>query len=390
MGAMLATTTVVAAHEAARPLEGSVGGKALRFHQHSTELRVPPSPALEPDEMTIELWARLEGAQPEHAQFVRKLASWDKPGYLFAASQSGYGCVQFRWWDKSLKTLPDSMLGTWYRDQWHHFAAVYSRRNVILYIDGVEVSRHENGGDVALRHDVSAPLRIGVEGFVGQMDELRIWGCALSAADLRAHMYRTIDRTEPRLIAYWRFDDATSQDLSANHLAFEGNPELSARLVDSSAPIGAPERIKEHRERMKKVAKGRDEVERVARRLPPLNAAIYRFATSLANEKFGSGDCWNFVNQAMQLAGAHGRDVYIFGDPVLLEKALPGDLVQFEKFSSPTFGSEHHSAILWRNHGKGKITVIHQNAPPNGKDVGLWDIDMRKSTGTAVFYRPTK
>jgi hypothetical protein len=387
---MMATTTGVSAQETARPPGVGVGGKALRFDKQSMELRVAPCPALEPEEMTIELWARLEGEQPEHAQFVRKLASWDKPGYLFAASQSGYGCVQFRWWDESLKTLSDTILGTWYRDQWHHFAAVYSRTNVILYIDGVEVSRHDNGKDVVLRHDASAPLRIGVEGFVGQMDELRIWGRALSAADLRARMYRSIDGTEERLIAYWRFDDSTGRDLSVNHFTFEGNPDLSARLVDSGAPINAPDRIKEYRERLKKIAKGREEVERVARRLPPLNAAIYRFATSLANEKFGSGDCWNFVNQAMQFAGAHGRDVYIFGDPVTLERALPGDLVQFEKFSSPTFGSEHHSAILWRNHGDGKITVVHQSAPPNGNDVGLWDIDMRKSTGTAVFYRPTK
>lgn len=370
--------------------ESAVGaGKALRFVKGSAELRVARSAVLEPEEMTVELWAKLDGLQPEHAQLVRKLASWDKPGFLLATSQSGYGCVQFRWWDQSLRTLPDSILGTWYFGRWHHFAAACSRQRVTLYVDGVEVARRENDQSRPLAHDPGAPLRIGPEGFVGEIDELRIWARALSGAEIQANMYRVLEGKEDRLIAYWRFDDARCSDLSPNHLSFEGIPDLSARLVESGAPIRSPVRIKEHRAEAARVAKGRSEVERIARPLPPLNATIYRFATSLAGEPFGSGDCWNFVNQAMHLAGARGRDVYVFGEPVPIERAIPGDLIQFEKFSSPTFGSERHSAILWRNHGNGKITVAHQNAPPNGKNVGLWDIDVRKSTGTILFYRPT-
>ncbi len=383
------------AQNTAGPVRGA--GKALRCDAGAPELRLARDAALEPEEMTIELWGVIDGPpspqalQPEHAQFVRKLVSWEKPGYLLAASQSGYGCVQFRWRDgESFRTLPDSILGTWYRGKWHHFACVHAKSRVTLYIDGVEVARHENEKERVLTHDPEAPLRIGVEGFTGRIDELRIWGRALSASELKAEMYHSLKGNEKGLIAYWKFDDAGGRDDSARHWVFEGEPDLAARLVDSDAPVNFSERISSHRAEMAKIAKGRGEVERVARTLPPLNAAIYRFVTSLANEQFSSGDCWNFVNRAMEIAGAHGRGMYVFGEPVPLERAIPGDLVQFEKFSSPSFGSEHHSGVLWRNHGNGTITVIHQNAPPNGKGVGLWDIDVRKGSGSVVFYRPTK
>ncbi len=199
-------------------------------------------------------------------------------------------------------------------------------------------------------------------------------------------MYRTLKGDEQGLVAYWKFEDGT--DSSSSKLVFDGSPVLADRLVESGAPIASRERVKEHRERAVKIAKGRAEVEAVARKLPELNARIYRFANSLAGESFSSGDCWNFVNRAMEMAGAHRRDIYVFGEVVPLEKAIPGDLIQFEKFSSPSFGSDHHSAILWKNRGNGQITVIHQNAPPNGKGVGLWDIDVKQSTGTIVFFRP--
>lgn len=379
----------LAAGEArAQPKPGP--GKALRFDSQAGELCVRHTAAFETAAMTIELWARLDGPQAEHAQFVRKLNSWDKPGFLLAASQSGYRCVQFRWWSGGLRTLPDSLLATWYDQEWHHFAAVYTPRQVTLYVDGVEVARRESKDAGPLAFDAEAPLRIGAEGFTGEIDELRIWSRARGLSELRGAMYRPISPTEQDLLAYWRFDDPEAKDLGPNHLAFENSGDLGPRLRESGAPLARPDAIKKHKERAEAIAKGRGEVEAVAKRLPPLNAAIYRFATSLAGEPFGNGDCWNFVDQAMHMAGARRRDIYIFGDEVAAKEALPGDLIQFEKFSSPTFGSDHHSAILWKNDGGGAITVIHQNAPPNGKNAGVWEIDLRNSTGEIKFFRPTE
>ncbi len=365
-------------------------GLALKFDKQSTELQLAPSAQLEPPELTIELWAKLERGQPEHAQFIRKLASWEKPGLTFAASQSGYNCVQFRWWDQSLQTLPDSLLATWYYDHWHHFAAVYSRSYRALYIDGRKVAKLPNEPKTALQHDHSVPWRIGAEGLLGEIDELRLWSEALTEKTLQQNLYRTLKGNEKNLVGYWRFDEPDANDLSPSNYVWQDISNLSDRLVESSAPLHTPRFVHEHRLRSRKIISGREEVEAVASKLPPLNATIYRFATSLANEPFGSGDCWNFVNHAMHLAGARGRDVYVFGESVSREDAIPGDLVQFEKFSSPSFSSNRHSAILWRNHGDGKITVAHQNAPPHGMKVGLWEIDTNNGQGEVYFYRPTK
>jgi cell wall-associated NlpC family hydrolase len=148
--------------------------------------------------------------------------------------------------------------------------------------------------------------------------------------------------------------------------------------------------MRDHQAGALKVARRREESERVAAHLPPLNAAIYRFGSGLNGDAFGNGDCWNFVNQAMIFAGANRSALYLFGAKVSLKDALPGDVVQFEKFSGPTFSTGHHSAVLVRNHGDGVITVVHQNARPNGAKVGMWDIDVAKSKGTIIFFRPRK
>lgn len=349
------------------------GNGAIRFGAGSSEIVIADAGAFDVPELTIELWARIDGVQAEHAQFVRKLTSHDQGGFLFAASQSGYGCVQFRFSDDRLRTVPDSLLATWYHGQWHHFAAVHGRRSAILYVDGVEVARHERTAPCDLVHDRSAPLRIGVEGFVGEMDELRIWRVPRTRQQIEKGLYKTCSNDEPDLIRRWSFDET-----------IDGHER-----VVSGAPLESTRLQREHRGRLDKIKKGRQEVEAVASTLPPLNARIYRFATSLANEPFGSGDCWNFVQRAMDMAGASRRDLYVFGAEVSRKEARPGDLIHFAGFRSPGFSAEQHSAILWRRDDDDDVfTVIHQNAPPNGAKVGLLRIDLRKSAGGIRFFRP--
>lgn len=365
-------------------------GTALRFRPGEPELVVLSPAALSHDELTIELWAKADGVPAQHAQLLRRLNHWEKPGWLLAVSQSGYPAMQVRWFDGVLCTLPDSLLGTWYRGGWHHFATVLATDSVRMYVNGVLVSERAREKAGPLLHDQEAPLRIGAEGFVGEIDEVRIWSNVRTAAQIRDNVYRSMPSGEPGLVAYWRFDRGSTADLSASRLAFQGEPDLSGRLVESGAPIASASKLRDHRAVQAKIAAGRAEVEQVARRLPELNARIYRFATSLAGETFGSGDCWNFVMRAMDMAGARRPDVYVFGRPVPREQALPGDLVQFENFTSPSFGSQRHSAVLWRNHGDGRIAVIHQNGPPNGAAAGVWEIDLRGATGQVTFFRPER
>src|SRR5882762_7809319 len=71
-------------------------GHALRFDGGGALLRVPRTPILEPPELTIELWAKLEGRQSPNARFIRKVGTADRSGYIFSASQAGDPRVQFR------------------------------------------------------------------------------------------------------------------------------------------------------------------------------------------------------------------------------------------------------------------------------------------------------
>jgi hypothetical protein len=209
-------------------------GYALRFEGEAV-VRVPRSPVLEPDVLTIELWARMEGEQPIHSRFVRKVGTRDRHGYIFSPRQGHDQHVQFRF---SAPTLiaRDPRPSTDYLGAWHHFAVTYEPAWVHLYIDGVLVAemKHEAG---ILRHDPEADLFIGFESFRGDIDEVRLWSRPRSGEEIRRDMRRPLRGDEPGLIAYFRFDEGQGQllrDSSSSGLTgFRGR----FTEVDSADPV---------------------------------------------------------------------------------------------------------------------------------------------------------
>lgn len=127
----------------------------------------------------------------------------------------------------------------------------------------------------------------------------------------------------------------------------------------------------------------------VAAKLPPLNVRLLTFAKKNAGRRVRNGDCWQYVAAAMEWAGARRRDVYVFGEEIPVQSVLPGDIVQFNNFKSPGFGSEIHTAIVWKITGKTSVLVSHSNGPPLGAFTGTYEIDFSKFSGDVHFYRPT-
>ena len=120
--------------------------------------------------------------------------------------------------------------------------------------------------------------------------------------------------------------------------------------------------------------------------LPPLNRTILAYAIAHTNEQVGNGECWALPAKALKHAGAHMDDTYDFGSEVHWRDALPGDVIQYRR-------GQHHSVIVFeRPDENGRFRQIHQNAPPNGKKVGIRTRDFlnisKNSKVTVKVYRP--
>jgi hypothetical protein len=121
----------------------------------------------------------------------------------------------------------------------------------------------------------------------------------------------------------------------------------------------------------------------------PLNAAVVRFCEEHAGKKVGDGECSTLAEEALGAAEAKtsrdlsssGGDVDpVWGTPVeRLEDALPGDVLQFRDVKiivqAPSGvrsvrSFPHHTAIVARNRGGGRLDLYEQNVATAGGDAG--------------------
>lgn len=105
---------------------------------------------------------------------------------------------------------------------WHHVAVTYDGTVGNVYIDGLRVAT--NQFSIKLLNS-SEPLTIGqksqpgsplVQSFLGLVDEVRVWGRALSQEELRLNMWLRLTGNEPDLRGYWHFDAGNANDSSSN------------------------------------------------------------------------------------------------------------------------------------------------------------------------------
>lgn len=105
---------------------------------------------------------------------------------------------------------------------WYHIAATYDGANMIIYINGVEQNAIAQTGNI----DVSAStFKIGnwASGnfWAGQLDEVRVWNTARTAAEIRENMHLTLGGCETGLVSYYQFNEGSGTALGDN--ASSGN-----------------------------------------------------------------------------------------------------------------------------------------------------------------------
>ena len=250
---LLATTTAAFA----RP-QSSSAGSCLSFDGVDDAVHVVRSVALEPDEITIEMWAYLDGPQDWNSRLLRK----GLDGAYFITADMDF--------DQRMQILvsqnhpgvrvsaKDTQSHTAYIGSWHHFLGIYATDHAEFWVDGEQrsVVTHDLG---ALIHLPLTDLYIGAglpitlqnEYFAGRIDEVRIWNYPRTADEIRATWNRSLTGSEAGLVAYWRFDEGAGQvahDSSPYHHDGELGASSATEASDptwmnSEAPITAPNSI---------------------------------------------------------------------------------------------------------------------------------------------------
>ncbi|HEY2952648.1 MAG TPA: LamG-like jellyroll fold domain-containing protein, partial [Verrucomicrobiae bacterium] len=95
---------------------------------------------------------------------------------------------------------------------WYHVAGVFDGSQIRVYVNGTL----DGTLNTALNpKPKGSPVKIGARGndsatsFAGQMDEVRLWTVARTAAEIRSHMFPCLTGTESGLLGYWRFDEGS-------------------------------------------------------------------------------------------------------------------------------------------------------------------------------------
>jgi hypothetical protein len=123
---------------------------------------------------------------------------------------------------------------------------------------------------------------------------------------------------------------------------------------------------------------------KIIKDLPDYNDAFLKFAILSHGRKVGNGQCWTLAEQARKKTGTERRGSRDWGKKVDTKEVLPGDVMEVDRGKAVG-----HTAIVYSNE-RGKIYLIHQNAPPYKSEmaVGVSKAHFTEKSSKYYFHRP--
>ena len=172
---------------------------------------------------TVELWVHPEGSAPVCAN---PIANWcdaifgDRPRW-WGISRGVINGLDRLWvwnWDGSA----DQIAIEYTPNEWVHIALVHSNGVLHAYKNGVEVGSLASGPTQQPATGAQPILQFGGVinnasrnwTFQGQVDEVRLWNTARSAADLAAYRLQELVGDEAGLMAYYKMSDGSGLSLN--------------------------------------------------------------------------------------------------------------------------------------------------------------------------------
>merc|ERR1711871_1248204 len=178
-------------------------GSALRFNGDGNLMEVPAMDAVE--DLTVEMWV-----------YPKVLGGW-RSLYSTKDWQTGSLLIQFAGADQ----LEGAIGGNKPKEvkfsyrfksrKWHHIAVVYSRgRRLVQLIVDSNVEEQADYTDAALLNMRSAWVggwQGGLRWFAGDIDEVRVWGTARTARQIKGFAGQELEGKEEGLLAYYKFNE---------------------------------------------------------------------------------------------------------------------------------------------------------------------------------------
>lgn len=186
------------------------------------------------NELTIAAWVRPEGVQPEYAGIVMS-SGGPAAGFNFRPNMElGYHWPDGAWWWSSGLTVP--------ANEWSYVAMVVRPEGITLYLNGRSAAHAFNVPEVDFREVATLLGRYrdwDSRNFKGTIDEVRVYGRALTTEEIRLRRHLTSwPEEEPGLLAYYQFNEPQGlalDKLEGRHAALAGN----AGRTLSTAPVGS-------------------------------------------------------------------------------------------------------------------------------------------------------
>ncbi|MDA1095824.1 MAG: LamG domain-containing protein [Chloroflexi bacterium] len=198
---------------------------ALSFDGVDDRVNVGDDPSLRVSDLTVSAWVRVDGQSEDYETIVSKRSvnyDWDllldtqtSKRFLFCVANSagGFACVG---------AASQYLIGPWY-----HVTGTFDGATVELYVDGVSQGTAAFTGS---RPYLTSDVTIGVmrqsgtliRYFEGTIDEVRLYGNALTAQEVLTLYNGYLPPRDPDVAADWRLDEGSGVSISdssgnANH-----------------------------------------------------------------------------------------------------------------------------------------------------------------------------
>lgn len=219
-------------------------GRALSFDSALGDYIETPilyhQPA-QPTQLTVEAWLKCDSLSV-HTTYNDQTGNYSavyhgKNGeFDFRSNMFAVKLVDSNWYSAHIDQPP---VGEWY-----HLAGTWQRGDSLsIFLNGTLIERIAVPDAALFNPDTTySGCGIGAKNrdrayFPGEIDDVRIWTTVRPAENIQRDLNRTLSGSEADLLAYWKFDEGTSNkvfDLTDNN--FHG-AIIGAEWTDDTAPV---------------------------------------------------------------------------------------------------------------------------------------------------------
>ena len=178
-------------------------------------------------DFTVEFWYKAAGVGSDPCIFSNKDWGSGSNTGVNIAIQSGGSNIDINFKGDVGSRVDMNITSIDFTTGWNHIAISFDRDgDMIAYVNGVNVASKSIAGSTGDLTSVN-PFNIGQDGtgtyggqIEGQLDEFRIWNDIRTETEIREGVCELLTGSEPGLIAYYQFEDATGTvvtDVTGNY-----------------------------------------------------------------------------------------------------------------------------------------------------------------------------